>query len=987
MTRIFTYLIFTVLPLATFAQNRTVTGTVSSQTDSQPLPGVSVVVKGTAKGTVTDIDGKYSIDLSPEENTLDFSYIGFITQSVSVGSQTVMNVSLAEDTQILEEVVVIGYGTVRKSDLTGSVSSVRGEDLTKVPAVSPMQALQGKVTGLQVTTGSGAPGQSPIVRIRGTGTFNNANPIYVVDGVILDDVSFLNSGDIESVDVLKDASATAIYGSRGANGVILITTKKGTKGQDKPIISVSGEYSVQRLQKKIDLLSGREFAIIANEISPGSFNNVDAVPNIDWQELLFQNAPIQNYQFSATGGGAKSQYYAGLGYFKQDGIIPKSSYERVTLKFNNTYHLTESFRVGSNLAFTPYKQQNTNGNAPFVVYRAQPTITPYQNDGTYSPVPGVGNVLADIEYTNNFDRGIRGVNNFYGEVDVLKGLVFKSSFGVDLEFRKNETFTPEFFVNPQQQNSMSRLNKSYGDRLSWLWENTLNLNRDFGKNKVEAVIGYTMQESSSENLSVAGENILRDDPAFWYINPDNINGSLVNNNVDAGQNYSMISYLGRINYTYDNRYLLTATFRRDGSSKFREENRFANFPSFAAGWNVINEQFMAENKIFSNLKIRASWGIIGNEKIDYRRQYSPVLNGLGGVFGFNETVYPGSTYGVTGNQDLIWEETNQFDAGLELGFFEDRLTAELDYYDKTTKGILIALPIPGFLGNGEGAAITYNAAEVVNRGLEYSLRWESEWNEVRYSIGTIGTTIHNEATKVFGTGGAGDRLLNGASTTATSPGLPLGSFYGYVVDGIFQNQNELNSYPHQSAAGVGDLRFVDVNGDGILNSDDRTNIGSPIPTFLYGINLSVAYKGVDLSADFQGQSGNKIYNSKETVRPDLYNFEQHVFDRWRGEGTSDIEPRSSAGGYNFQPSTRFIQDGSFFRLRNVTLGYTLGQAIADKIKMKTARVYVRGTNVFTITEFTGYSPEVASNSAIENGIDNSTYPVSSIYSVGLNLTF
>ena len=983
----FTNLIFMLLPMLVAAQTRTVTGTVTSAEDGETIPGVNVVVEGTGKGTVTDIDGAYSLELEPGENTLVFSYVGFNTQTVTVGQQTTIDVVMAVDAQILDEVVVIGYGIVRKSDLTGAVSSVRGEDLNKVPAVSPMQALQGKVTGLQVTSGSGAPGQAPIVRIRGTGTFNNANPIYVVDGVILDDINFLNSGDIESMEVLKDASATAIYGSRGANGVILVTTKKGTRGQEKPIISVSAEYSVQQLQKKIDLLSGREFAQIANEINPGSFNNVDAVPNTDWQDLIFQAAPIQNYQLSATGATEKMQYYVGLGYFRQDGIIPKSSYERVTLKFNNTYHISDAVRLGSNLSFTPFKQQNTNGNAPFVVYRAQPTITPYQSDGSYSPVPGVGNVLADIEYTNNFDKGLRSVNNLYGEVDIIEGLTLKSSIGVDMEYRKNRSFTPQFFVNAQQQNSISDLNKSFGDRLSWLWENTLNYSKVSDVHRIDAVIGYTMQESSSENFSLAGENILRDDPDFWYINPDNINGTLVSNNVDAGLNYAMISYLARVNYTFDNRYLFTATFRRDGSSKFRPDNRFANFPSFALGWNVINESFMADNALLSNLKVRASWGIIGNEKIDYRRQFSPVLNGVGAVFGFDETLYPGSTYGVTGNADLIWEDTYQMDVGIELGFFDDRLTAEVDYYNKTTKGILISLPIPGFLGNGPGASITYNAAEVLNRGIEYNLRWESEWNDLRYSIGTIGTTIHNEAIKVFGTGGEGDRLFNGASTTATSPGLPLGSFYGYVVDGIFQNQAELDAYPHLSQAGIGDLRFVDTNGDGLLNGDDRTNIGSPIPTFLYGINLGLDFKGFDFSVDFQGQTGNKIYNAKETVRPDLYNFEQHVFNRWKGEGSSDVEPRATAGGYNFQPSTRFIQDGSFFRLRNVTLGYTLPEPISERIKMTSARLYVRGTNVFTLTDFTGYSPEVASNSSIENGIDNSTYPVSAIYSVGLNLTF
>lgn len=985
MKKIFIYLIFSFFQLSLMAQTRNVTGKVTSAEDGLPLPGVNIVVQGTSRGTVTDFNGDYTLELTGSENALTFSFVGFLSQTLTIGDQTTVNVTLAPDSKTLDEVVVIGYGTVMKSDLTGAVSSLKSKDITPVPAVSPLQALQGKVPGVQITSGSGAPGQGPIVRIRGTGTFNNANPIFVVDGVILDDINFLNSGDIESWDILKDASATAIYGSRGANGVIVVTTKKGARGQAAPTINLSANYSIQKLQKKIDLLNGREFAIIANEIMPGSYNNVDAVPDTDWQDLIFQSAPIHDYQFSAAGGSDKMQYYVGLGYFKQEGIIPKSSYERVTLKFNNTYHLNNAIRLGSNLSFTPYKQQNTNGNAPFAVYRAQPTIMPFQPDGSYSPVPGVGNVLADIEYTNSFDKGIRSMNNFFGEADLLEGLTLRSSIAVDMEYRKNTSFTPQFFVNAQQQNSMSRLGKAFGDRLSWLWENTLSYNKDIGKHRISSVIGYTMQEASSEDFSAIGENILRDASDFWYINPDNINGDLINNSVDPGLNYSMISYLFRANYTYDNRYLFTATFRRDGSSKFSRENRFANFPSFALGWNVINESFLQNVNVLSNLKVRASWGIVGNEKINYRRQYSPVLNGVGAVFGYNENVVPGSTYGTTGNPDLIWEDTYQTDGGIELGFFEDHLTAEIDYYNKKTKAILIDLPIPGFLGNGDGATITYNAAEIVNRGIEYSLAWMGEWSGIRYRVGTIGTTIHNEATKVFGTGGEGDRLLTG--TTATSPGLPLGSFYGYVTDGIFQNEDELNAYPHQSAAQVGDLRFVDINNDGVLNSDDRTNLGSPIPTFIYGFNAELAYKAFDFTVDFQGQTGNKIYNAKETVRPDLYNFEQHVFARWKAEGTSNTEPRSTAGGYNWQPSDRFVQDGSFFRLRTVSVGYRLPAAISEKIKMKSARVYVSGTNVFTLTDFTGYSPEVASSSPINNGIDYSTYPVSAIYSAGINLTF
>lgn len=987
MRKVFTYLIFTLLPLAAFAQTRTVTGTVTSKSDSQPLPGVSIVVKGTSKGTVTDVDGKFSLDLAPTENDLVLSYIGHVTQEIAVGQQTEIIVVMTEDATELDEVVVIGYGTIRKSDLTGSVSGIKAKDLTKVPAASPVQALQGKLPGVVVTSNSGAPGSGATVRVRGVGTFGNSNPIFVVDGVILENIDFLNSGDIESMEVLKDASATTIYGSRGANGVIMVTTKKGKLGQEVPSINATAEYSIQRLQKKIDLLSGREFAIISNEITPGSFNNIDAVPNTDWQDQIFEDAPMQNYQLSATGASSKSQYYVGFGYFKQDGIIAKSSYERVSLKFNNTYHFNKNVRLGANLSITPSKQQNTAGGAPFVVYRAQPTITPYRSDGSYSPVPGVGNPLADIEYTNNFFNALRSVNNIYSEVDILKGLTFKSSLGVEVDYGRAKSFTPEFFVNTTQSNSVSRLSKGLGERVAWIWENTLSLVRDFDKHRINAVIGYTAQETTSEGLTIGGENILRDAPNFWYLNVDNINEGTIRNEVSIDDNFGIVSYLGRVNYAFDSRYLLTATFRMDGSSKFAANNRFASFPAFAVGWNVINESFMEGVEILSNAKIRASWGIVGNEKIAYNRRFSRVENGLGSVFGVNETVYPGSSYGVSGNPDLKWESTYQTDIGFELGFFEDKLTLEADYYSKNTRDILIDLPIAGYLGNGDNARITYNAGDVLNAGFEYNLAWESQINDLRYRIGTIGTVMKNKVQKVFGTGGQGDYLTGLGGATRTVPGRPIGSFYGYVVDGVFQNQSELDSYPHLSQAGIGDLRFVDVTGDGILNSDDRTFIGQPLPTFVFGANLELGYKAFDLSVDFQGQSGNDIYNSKETVRPDFYNFEQHVFNRWRGEGTSNTEPRATAGGYNWQTSSRFIQDGSYFRLRSLTLGYNLPANIASKINMKTGRLYVRGTNVFTLTKFNGYSPETAAGNPIESGVDASTYPVTAIYSLGLNLTF
>ncbi|WP_416864187.1 MAG: SusC/RagA family TonB-linked outer membrane protein [Imperialibacter sp.] len=987
------------------AQASVVKGKVTSQDDGEGLPGVSIQVEGTSRGTVTDFEGAYSVELQSGDSKLIYSFIGYKTVTVDVGSRSIIDLVMEPDIEQLEEIVVVGYGVQRKSDVTGAVASVRGADLTKIPAANPMQALQGKVAGVQVSSGSGQPGAAPVVRIRGVGTFNDSSPIYVVDGVILSDISFLNSSDIQSMEVLKDASATAIYGSRGANGVVIITTKQGKIGDEKTTFSVNTEYSVQKLSKKIDLLNGKEFATVVNDINPGSYNNVDAVPNTDWQDLIFDVAPIQNHQVSATGATKKTQYYVGLGYFNQQGIIDKSKYERLTLKLNNTYKFSDNVRLGNNITVAPYSQQVAPG-VVYQVYRAQPVAVPRYDDGSFGVVPNVGNPLADLENSNNFNKGLRTVGNVFTDIKLFKDFTFRSSFGVDMAYNKNKSFTPAYTVYnadgtaSQQQNLYSDLSKENRENFTWLWENTLTYNKEFGKHRVEGLAGFTSQKTTSEYLGIRGENILRDGQDFWYLRPsyivdesNNINTlNSIANGVDAGQYYSMASVLFRVNYTYDERFLFTGTFRRDGSSKFTDSNKYASFPSLALGWNVINESFMQNITALTNLKVRASWGAIGNEKIRYNRQFSLVQNELNPVFGVEEALNPGASYGVTGNPDLKWETTYQTDLGLEFGLLNQRLTGELDYYRRETQDILVDLLTPGHLGNGQGQRVTYNAGSVLNSGFEFNLGWSDEIQGIKYRIGALGSTVHNEVLSVGGNSGVDSTLVggylgDGRPVTLSREGLPIGAFYGYQIDGVFQNQAELDAYPHDSQARPGDLIIRDVNGDGKISLADRTYMGSPIPTFIYGFNLEASYKGFDINVDFQGQMGNKIFNGKEVVRPDPYNFERHVINRWTGEGTSTTEPRASFGGINFAPSTRFIQDGSFLRFRNMTVGYTIPEAALERINMNQVRVYVRGTNLFTATKFTGYSPEFGSEDVLSSNIDRGAYPVSTIYSAGLNISF
>lgn len=1010
--QILLFVMFFLSVFSSWGQQRTISGMVTDAGNGEPLPGTTVTIKGTLSGTITDQEGKFMIQVPEKAAYLTFSFVGYSSKDVEIGKSSVINVALEEEVVGLDEIVVIGYGTVRKSDLSGSVSSIKSDDIVKITSVNPEQSLQGKVTGVHVTSSSGAPGAQPVIRIRGVGTFNNSSPIYVVDGVILNDISFLNAADISSMEILKDASATAIYGSRGANGVVLITTKSGTIGEEKVRFSYSGEYGIQKLEKKIDLLNGREFAIISNEIVPGSYNNVDAVPNTNWQDLIFNRAPMHNHQLSASGASEKSQYYISLGLFEQKGIVEKSNYKRLTIRLNNTYQLNKIFKLGNNFTLAPFEQQNAP-NVTWAAYRAQPLLEPYLPDGSFSGVYNVGNPLASIEYSNDFNKGVRGVGNVFAEAKLLESLSLKSSYGIDAKYTKVKNFTPAYQIYypdgtpAQQMNEFSSLTKESRENYSWLWENTLTFNKVVNKHSFDILGGFTMQKISSEEYKLQGRNILRDGDNFWYIKPsyivdetNNINTlQNIENKVDANLYYTMMSYLFRTNYTYNDKYILTVTYRRDGSSKFAKETRFSNFPSLAAGWNIGRENFIANIPVISRLKIRGSWGIIGNEKILYTDRFAQVKSDLLAVFANPDVTYPAASYGKSGNKDLKWESTEQIDIGLEVGLFDNRLSGEFDYYQRTTDDILVELSTPGHLGNGLGQKIRYNAASVLNDGFEFLVGWRESLGKLNYNLSVLGTSVHNEVKAIGGNSGIdsvliGGYLANGQPVTRSEVGLPIGSFYGYVTDGIFQSREELNAYPHTSQAGPGDLRFVDTNEDGIINGDDRTYIGSPIPKFIFGINAGLEYEGFDFSFSLQGQTGNDLFNGKEVVRPDPYNFEKHVFNRWTGPGTSNKEPRPSFGGYNYLPSDRFVQDGSYIRLRNVMLGYTFPSALSNRLFLKQMRIYVKGTNLLTFTKFTGYTPEIGTTDdlsnggdVLSNGIDKGTYPIASVFSFGLNLTF
>lgn len=974
-----------------FAQNVIVTGTITDAADQFPLIGVNVLVKGSDQGTVTDVDGKFSLDADLSD-TLQFSYVGYSPVEMPVAGNLEIFLQMITDVEVLDEVVVIGYGVQKKSDLTGSVSTVKSKELTKIPTATIDQALQGKIAGMQVTPISGEPGAQAVIRIRGVGTLNDASPLFVVDGMLLDDISFVNPNDVESVEVLKDASATAIYGSRGANGVIIITTKKGRAGGDAQF-EFSTYYGQQQLTNKIDLVNGRDFATLANEVAT---NEGTGLPfddptqfgeGTDWQDVIYRDAGIANYQLAVRGGSERMQYHISGNYFTQEGIVRGSDFGRFTLRINNQYKLKNWASFGHNIS---YIRRNADV-APGVVanaYRADPTVPDVDTSGNFGNTSlraSVGNPAAQIEYNNNTNFGNRLVGNVYMDLKFMDMFTFRSNVGLDLEQNQGKNFVPVFFVSAIQQNDESRLSLYSNRTQSWLWENTLNFNREWEKHRLDVLAGITAQEFQFEDFGGSRVGLPGTSDELFFLSAGELDGQT---NYNSGFEWSMLSYLFRTNYTFDNRFLFTASIRADGSSKFGEQNRFGYFPSFAVGWNASNEPFLQNLAIVDRLKLRASWGVIGNEKIGAYAGRAVVSSNLNGVFGNPAALDFGASIITLANPGIKWEETSQTDIGLEVGFLNNRLTAEIDYYNRITDGILIDVPIPDYVGSANNPVV--NAAKVQNNGFDFNLNWRETRGVLSYNVGIVASTVHNEVLElgegkeeIFG-GGLG---VGGKLGTRTVVGLPIGAYFGYETEGIFQNEEEIANAPTLGDEKPGDLRFVDQDGDGVITTDDRVYLGSPIPDFIYGFNLGAEAFGFDFSIEFNGQSGNKLINAKKIARFGTYNFESSFLDRWTAEGTSNTEPRVTNGGHNYNMSDRFTENGSFMRLRSIQLGYSLPSSLLDKVGVTGLRVYVNGTNLLTWTDYSGYTPEITSNSVIDVGIDRGVFPIAKIITGGINVTF
>ena len=990
------YLVLFVLSLSpafSWAQE-SVSGTITATDEPAGLPGATVSIEGTKRGTASGANGSYSLPLELGDSVLVISFVGYTPQRLVIAGRSVVDVVLSPLVKETEEVVVVGYGTQRKSDLTGSVSSLRGTDITKVPSQNAVQSLQGKVTGVQIASPNGAPGSAPVVRIRGVGTLSAAgnNPLFVVDGAFMSDINAINAQDIESIEVLKDASAAAIFGIFGANGVIIVTTKRGKAG--KPSFSFSTEVGVQNLPKKIDLLSGREYAEVIEELRPGTYNNFDRVPNTDWQDLVFRkNAPIQNHQFSASGGTDVSTFYFGLGYFKQEGLIPKSSFERISLRVNNNFKLSKQWDLGTNLTVTPTKSRFSPNVTP-TLYRAPGVIAPYSDTtpSPFTPVNTYGNPLADLEYnSNNYYKGVNAIGNVYTEYSLPAGFKYRFNFGFDLGSGRNTNFTPQYFVNGPQSTPFARLSTSRNLNSNLLADNLLYYKKEFGKHGIDAFVGTSVYTFFNIGLTARAQQLLSNAPSAWYLGTGIVpaNGA----SEPVGQRRQR-SFFGRINYSFAGRYSLTFTQRYDGSSLFPSTSRYASFPSAGAAWNVSEENFMKEVRAFNTLKVRASIGQLGNQAVDANSQnarFNLINANTPAVFGPDNLLTQGASVGVTSNPNLGWETTTQKDLGLEMSFLKGKLAFEADYYHRTTDNILAALTTPGYFGNGAGVKILYNAANVTNSGFEGNLQWRDNAGDVGYRIGALFTTVKNTVKDLGSTGQAANFISSGGREgsflSRTQVGQPIGSFYGYQVAGVFQTEGDIANSPSQSNVQSGDLKFKDQNGDGKIDANDRVILGSSIPSFIFGFNGGLNFHGFDLSADFQGQTGNKIYNAKEVVRPGETNFEGKYRSRWTPSNPSTNMPRATNNGNNYLPSDFFLQKGDFLRLRTLTLAYALPPTLTKTLGMQAASIYIRGTNLKTWTKFSGYTPEIGNGDDLSAGLDDGVYPLAKVYAIGANITF
>lgn len=986
-------------------QAKTVTGTVTD-VSGEPIIGANIRIKGTTTGTITDIDGNFSIEAEPQ-SVIEVSYIGYLTQETVINNQKSIRFLLKEDTKTLDEVVVIGYGVQKKADLTGSVANINTEKLNTQSNANIGQALQGKIAGVDIVSQGGAPGSGTRIMVRGIGTLNNASPLYIVDGMYMNSIDHINPNDIASIDVLKDASSAAIYGSRAANGVIIVTTKEGSNTEGKPIIDLSVNLGISTASKFLDMLDAKgwaEVTTIARQAigKPALDMATDLAnkPDNDWQDIMFRPALMQNYNLSVKGGGKYSTYYTGLGYFNQDGIVIGTNYQRYNIQSKNDYK-RGIFSAGTNLiiSFSHDKplHQELRGGMIGTILQSVPTLEKYDDTreggygGTYGDVVNIPHPLAIIDdnIMDRYNENVKIFANLYAQIELFKGLKYKLNLTPDFSFERYKNYLNKYDFG-LATNSITQLTERQRRRRNILVENLLTFDRTFGEHKISALAGYTYQDSRFRHIQAYGEGLPQ--------GLEEIDAATTNRSNEGNSWRSVLtSILGRVFYSYQNKYLFTATIRRDGSSKFGKNNRYGYFPSFSLGWNVAEEKFMENVHWLDQLKLRGGYGVLGNQEIDNYQYSSTITTGINYPDG-NGGLLQGAFPKNFANPDIKWEETAMTNVGIDFMAFNNRLSLTADYYVKNTKDILLTVPIP--ISSGGANDPIRNAGKIRNNGFEFNLGWMDQPNpDISYGINLIGSFNKN---KVIAMGSESGSIKGGSTnqnitTSETKAGYPIGGYWLIPTAGYFNSQEEVDAYAKdgkkiQPAAEPGDIKFVDANNDGVINDDDRVFQGSPFPDFTFALNGNMRYKNFDLSIGLQGVLGNKIYNATRQTLEDVTkgsNFLASCLDYWTPENKNASHPRLTWDDPNRNTraeSDRYLENGSYLRLRSVQLGYTFPQTWF-KGAIQHARVYINAENLFTITSYSGYSPDVNADNANYRGFDNFIYPTNRTFMLGLNVTF
>lgn len=989
--RMMVCLIGMLLPMCMFAQQITVQGVVKDQT-GETVIGASVMEKGTTNGTITGIDGDFSLNMSPN-GTLVVSFVGYKTQEVQVKGQKQLQVVLSEDAEMLDEVVVIGYGTMKKSDLTGAVSSIGNKDIKDSPVSNLGQAIQGKISGVQIVD-AGKPGDNVSIKIRGLGSINNCDPLVVIDGVPTDlGLSSLNMADVERLDVLKDASATAIYGSRGANGVVMITTKRGTEGKGK--LAVSANYSFQNATNVPSLLNAAQYAELSNDMMVNSGRNPNpewANPSelgagTDWMDELLRTGVMQNYTVSYSGGNEKSHYYVSGGFLDQSGIVKSVNYRRFTFQSNSDAQVLKWLKFSNNITFSADTKKSGSYNIGDAL-KALPIYPVKNEDGSWSGPDGnsewygsTRNPIGPTELNKSQTDGYNFLANLTAELTFTKWLKFKSTFGYDAKFWFIDNFTPKYNWKPTPTEETSRY-KSDNKSFTYLWDNYFLFDHTFAeKHRVGLMAGMSAQWNTNDYLN-AQKNVFMFDNVHEMDNGEEMY-AIGGNETE----WALLSYMARVNYSYEDRYLLTATIRRDGSSRFGKKHRWGTFPSVSVAWRASQEKWFPKNDYINDLKVRAGYGVTGSQasvgNYSYLASYNTSVYPFG-ISSGNQTALVSSTLA---NPYIHWEEVAQTNIGFDASLFNSRVMFSFDAYLKETRDMLVKASIPITSGFEDTTTTYTNAGKVRNQGIEMSLHTINLTGELGWETNLTATYNKNKIKDLNSDVPYYINQINNSYVTMLTKDYPINVFYGYVTDGIFQNQSEVNTHAVQPGAEPGDIRFRDLNNDGVINDSDRTVIGNPNPSWLFSMNNSLSYKGFELSVFLQGIAGNKIYNANNidnTGMAAAYNQTTDVLKRWQGEGTSNSMPRAVFGdpNQNTRVSDRFVENGSYLRLKNITLSYTFPKQWLQKAQIENARLYVSCENVATITGYSGFDPEVGIN-----GIDQNRYPISRTFSLGLNFNF